>query len=144
MLKIVLIGILSLINAVLSFLPGEKISKPALKYLKRMVALSLVFYFTISQIIDYKNFSYAKVSEDGEIAESRNFNYQIKRIKDERGLPEYLIVGKHNLDNLTISTNRAVSPELSIAQDGVLIKFIGVGYGNPMVSADFKIEILKR
>lgn len=143
LLYIVLFGLLYLFNAVFSFLPSEITKKRTIKLLGITVALILVGQFLYTEITNYKNYSYAQISADGQIIESRNFNYGVKRIY-VGNLPQYIIVGKNNLDNLTIYSNKAVSPELSIMQDGVLIKFVGVGYGNPVVTSDFKIEITKR
>jgi hypothetical protein len=143
MLYIILFGLLYLFNAVFSFLPSAITKKRTIKLFGITVALVLVGQFLYTEITDYKNYSYAHISADGQIIESRNFNYSVKKIYSGN-LPQYIIVGKHNLDNLTINTNKAVSPELSVMQDGVLIKFVDVGYGNPIVTSDFKIEIIKR
>jgi hypothetical protein len=143
LLYVIIFGLLYLFNAVFSFLPSEITKKRTIKLIGIIVALVLVGQFLYTEIINYNNYSYAQISEDGEIIESRNFDYEVKKI-NVGNLPQYIIVGKHNLDNLTINTNKAVSPELSIMRDGVLIKFVGVGYGNPIVASDFKIEIIKK
>jgi hypothetical protein len=143
LLYVILFGLLYLFNAVFSFLPSEITKKRTIKIIGIIVALVLVCQFFYTEITNYKNYSYAQISEEAEIIESRNFNYDVKKI-NVRNVPQYIIVGKHNLDNLTVNSNKAVSPELSITQEGVLIKFVGVGYGNPIVTSDFKIEIIKK
>ena len=55
----------------------------------------------------------------------------------------YMILGKYDLNNLNIQVNTAINTEISITKDGVKIKFIANGFGNPVVPSDFKIKIQK-
>jgi hypothetical protein len=120
-------------------LPEEKIKK--YRYVAILIALILVGHFFYSEILKYINYSYALISENGEVIEEKNFNYEII-FKDDDS-PEYIIVGLSNPKNLTLQPFEAVSSEFTETNEGVKIRFIATGWGNPVVTSKFKIELFK-
>lgn len=136
---IIILGLLYLFNAIYSFLPKEQSEK--YKAVAIVVALILVGHFVYSEVLKYVNYSYALISENGQIIEKKNFNYEI--IFKDTPSPEYTIVNLFNPKNLTIQPYKAVSSEVSELTEGVKIKFISTGWGNPQVTSKFKIELYK-
>jgi hypothetical protein len=141
--KIVLKVSLGLYSAVYAALPEKIKSKFAyLKITAIIAALLLVFIMTTEEITKYLNYSYAIISKEGTIIKSKNFKYKVeKEIYEDN--PAYFIIGKYDLDNLTITTFEAATPEIAAAIKGIRIIFVGNGFGNPIIETKFKIEIKK-
>jgi len=141
--RIIILGLLCLINAIYSFLPKGLLEKfPIIKYIRIIIAITLVGVFIYGEIVNYRSYSYAKISKEGNIIESRNFNYEVKKVMHE-GNPAYIIIGKDDIDNLNVTPYEAATAEIAVAIDGVRIMFVGSGFGNPIISTDFKVEIRK-
>ena len=84
-------------------------------------------------------YSYALIAEDGTVLERKNFPYEVRKIEP----PAYIIVGLSNPKNLTLQPYEAVSSNVTEIKEGTKIKFVGAGWGNPVVYSKFKIELRK-
>lgn len=137
LIGIIVPGVLYLLNAVYRFLPDGQSGI----YIVAAIAAAIIIvghYFN-SNVLKSGNYSYALILENGQIKEKKNFRYEISFQYDP--YPEYTIVNLSNPRNMTIQPYKAVTPELSEMSEGVKIRFISAGEGNPLVTARFKVEL---
>lgn len=141
--RIIILGLLYFFNAVYSFLPKWLVEKfPIVKFIGIVIAIMLVIVFIYGETVNYRNYSYAKISKEGNILESKNFNYEVKKAVHE-GNPAYIICDKYDIDNLTVTPYEAATVDIGVAIDGIRIIFVGSGVGDPVIATSFKIEIRK-
>lgn len=138
---IIILGILYLFNVIYPLLATKYTRNKKWKCAAITVALILAVHFFYSEILKYINYSYALISESGEIIKSKNFNYKV--VLKNNHSPEYIIMDLHNPKNLTLQPYKAVSSEFTEINEGFKIEFIATGYGNPIVTSKFKIELYK-
>ena len=112
----------------------------AIRYITLSLIIVSVVILMYAVVVNYFSYSYAQVSEAGEIIKSKNFQYEVKKIV-YKGSPAYVIAEKYDKDNLEITTSQAATADIVLSIDGIRITFISSGFGNPIIETDFKIRI---
>ena len=143
-LWLIFIVFISLYNLAYGFLPENWRNIIWIRFGWVIVA-TLSALVSISQTVkENLNYSYASVSQEGSILKSKNFPWKINKTKLDGGT--VYIIEEYHGDSLTVNVkgnNKAASAEIYNAIDGVGIRFIGVGFGNPIVEDSFVVEIKK-
>lgn len=136
--------LLSSYNLVYGFLSEKWRNVLWIKYTWIIVATLLALTSIYQTIKDNLNYSYASVSEEGAILKSKNFPWNVEKTKLDGGT--VYIIQEYHGDSSTVNVkgnNKASSVEIYNAIDGVGIRFIGVGFGNPIIEDSFIVEIKK-
>ncbi len=108
-----------------------------IKKIEISVALILFGIFIFSEIKSYSKYTFASISESGQIIDSRNFKYKVKIMEVEEG-NIYVIENKGDSDNVKIKVSKNIKPEISNIIDGTKVKLIDK-CSNKIVKSDFKI-----
>ena len=143
-LWIIFLSIISIYNTVYGFLPKTLQDRRSIKFIGIAVASILVLYGIYQMTTSYLSHSYAIVSESGKLEKSRNFPWSVTKESDKGEI--VYIINECRIDVSLIDVtpiDKAASIEKYMAIHGAAIKFVGSGFGNPVIAVRFKVEIRK-
>ena len=111
-------------NAVFSFLPQKHQHKKSLRVLNICCAIIILVVGILGSLSDQSNYTYAYVSGDRKILESKNFPWKIeKTIEDDNSTIFQMLERYGDTSDISVKTETPVEIELYRGFLGICIRF---------------------